>query len=823
MATAMLRVLASMALVVAVLLPIAADSRLASAVALGDVDCDADVDSVDALKVLQDSAGIPTSADCLQDAADTDCDGDRDAVDALRILQHLSGQQPGTPLGCTPIGTEAAAPPMVLNEVRFLEADSAPEFVELKNVGDEAASVGGLALVSESSASFDVPTEAAEVPPGGVIVIIFDGQDTVDGATVHADTDAFLDDESDSVELQAGGTALDRVAWGDGRGDSVRLSRGAIVDDLVTGMSVGRAPTGDEPAMTDWLPYSPVQASPGQPNPQPGVEVLVPVDGSLFATGDVPLDWYGVPGAAQYRVQVATEDSFAAPFTDETVTASAFTAAGLATGEYFWRVDAVDGEGGSAGFSQSASFSVDPGLATPSGLDGNVLDVPQIYQRKDTRMLHMQTTTQSGPHGWDAEHPDYDPEDLADNTNCALAALAMVNEFFGGSLSQDRLGTFLNRFQPALPPRPEFDLYYDRGTTRLEMRWMYEWALGSFQEIKLAPNPDDAWTFLMAAIDGGVPLVAFMPGHAFVAKGYANHEGKRYVIVNDPSIGEFAVQNLPGLLLYFYGPSPDAEDVTGRTEEASVHTDTDNDGLVDFDEEVRFETDPNDFDTDDDGLGDKGDISQRWKFFDEYGHFPSPDHDSDELRHAHDCDNDNDGILDSQDPDSYTVPPVVLEPVACTARLAGESHSTEIFPSSTEVWRIDATGLIFVTNDDPVATGQEEFDVIAGTLRFRATGENHHGCAVDEDLTVPVVNSQSNTTYIRIEHDVNTYLGAGSTRVDHPITYHCDDHDSVVVQNTLTWLLMSSQPLDDPDKLEGMFVGELTPNTTYEWSLMRID
>jgi hypothetical protein len=35
---------------------------------------------------------------------DVDCDGDVDAVDALRILRYVAGLDPGQPPGCTPIG-----------------------------------------------------------------------------------------------------------------------------------------------------------------------------------------------------------------------------------------------------------------------------------------------------------------------------------------------------------------------------------------------------------------------------------------------------------------------------------------------------------------------------------------------------------------------------------------------------------------------------------------------------------------------------------------------------------------------------------------------
>lgn len=71
-------------------------------VLVGDVDCDEDVDAVDALFTLQNVAGVraasgkcpPPSGSLFQGAADADCDLDVDAVDALFVLQHVAGSRP---------------------------------------------------------------------------------------------------------------------------------------------------------------------------------------------------------------------------------------------------------------------------------------------------------------------------------------------------------------------------------------------------------------------------------------------------------------------------------------------------------------------------------------------------------------------------------------------------------------------------------------------------------------------------------------------------------------------------------------------------------
>jgi len=68
----------------------------------GDVDCDGDVDAVDALFILQYVVGLrfgsdqcPAPVDHLYlPAADVNCDGGVDAVDALFVLQHVVGLRP---------------------------------------------------------------------------------------------------------------------------------------------------------------------------------------------------------------------------------------------------------------------------------------------------------------------------------------------------------------------------------------------------------------------------------------------------------------------------------------------------------------------------------------------------------------------------------------------------------------------------------------------------------------------------------------------------------------------------------------------------------
>ncbi|TMB98798.1 MAG: glucose sorbosone dehydrogenase [Chloroflexi bacterium] len=71
----------------------------------GDVDCDQVIDSVDALLLLRQAAGISTQVPCATSGGDVNCDGKITSVDALHVLRYAAGLPSMTPAGCTPVGS----------------------------------------------------------------------------------------------------------------------------------------------------------------------------------------------------------------------------------------------------------------------------------------------------------------------------------------------------------------------------------------------------------------------------------------------------------------------------------------------------------------------------------------------------------------------------------------------------------------------------------------------------------------------------------------------------------------------------------------------
>jgi hypothetical protein len=71
----------------------------------GDVSCKGAVDAVDALQVLQETAGIVHLGFCINVAGDVNCDSQINSIDSLQILRHIAGLAVSAAEGCLPMGT----------------------------------------------------------------------------------------------------------------------------------------------------------------------------------------------------------------------------------------------------------------------------------------------------------------------------------------------------------------------------------------------------------------------------------------------------------------------------------------------------------------------------------------------------------------------------------------------------------------------------------------------------------------------------------------------------------------------------------------------
>jgi hypothetical protein len=327
----------------------------------------------------------------------------------------------------------------------------------------------------------------------------------------------------------------------------------------------------------------------------------------------------------------------------------------LAPGAYLWRVQAIGADGSASGFSEPSDFVIATGVALAiADTAGKHLAVPVLAQHKDTGMLLLERNVETGAHAWDKDHGALDPRDPADNKNCAIAMVAMISAFYGGNLSQDRIGYEVLQRRGANPPGPEGDLMYGHGIAGLEASEAFRFALGSVTEGGLMTF-DDMWNTIVKEIGAGRPVPGANSHHGFVVTGYQVTGGHRLISINDPWHGRTYKVDIDHSLI----PASDFNlwllpaDPTVRHQEAGVTADSDGDGVVDFDETGRFHTKPNDKDSDGDSLSDKQDIitgvfDPKWGYVvrrDELGR----DFDSDGNPTELDKDSDEGGCLDGEE------------------------------------------------------------------------------------------------------------------------------------------------------------------------------
>ena len=643
---------------------------------------------------------------------------------------------PSSPASAPPSGTAAtaapptgpvavapsAAPPTVaagleLAEVRFAPLPGDPQFVEIANAGSAAVPLAGLTLKVGATPVAIAPAESA-LGPGERLLVALDGPKDPESHVVHV---AAQVGAAGSVQLlDAGGRALDHVSWGAGQPNGVSLSAGDFgIDTVAPGTTIGRPPGAVDPFQpTDWVAYPPASATPGAPNPIPQVAILLPIDGAIVDAQEI-LGWSSVVGAASYRVQIASDVSFATPVMDTTVSEPQIGIASLAAGRYVWHVQAIGADGGTSTVSDPSGFDLTAGVvqiapaafhpgtpptADPPRVDdpGKQLNVPMLYQRKDTAMLLLEEPHEHAPMAWDTPHFPPNGADPADNKNCAVAMVAMVNNYYKGDLNEDRIGYEVLKDRQ---PGPEQDLVFGEGLSIPRTNAAFAFALGA--PVTFVPeyaSYNEAWTAITAAIDAGHPVPGANTRHGFVITGYAITNGKRVVTINDPAHGvthfDIDAVSLPSTSLSLW-LLPDG--LTGTKQETSVTTDSDGDGVVDFDETERFQTDPHDVDTDADKVHDKQDIASG-VFDAEHGYAA---HREDGGR-----DWDGDGIPTERDPDS--------DNGGCQD--GEEDKDANGHRNGTETWNFDVT-------DDTC------FDLM-GTITYHRVSTNDAGNGERSDATL---------------------------------------------------------------------------------------
>ncbi|MGH8014937.1 MAG: hypothetical protein ACREBV_01960 [Candidatus Zixiibacteriota bacterium] len=542
--------------------------------------------------------------------------------------------------------------------------------------------------------------------PGDFLKIYFgvgaDDLDFTDGrGSVYSDGDSLVFDKfSDGAALYEdpnnSSTIVDATFWssngtgpfGSALSDAVSAgiwSSGDYFDSDTsrTFNTYGLCPDGaDHNDASDWRTFGWGEYHLSWSGPNNPIQITPPNGGLLNDYSSV-LTWADRPFADSFQVQIDNNSSFTSPEINVRTSSTSYTVSGLGNGSYHWRVRVYEGGILKAPFTVY-QMTIDPLAISGSSSRTSVqLGVTRLIQHKDSRLLCIYDHRNSvrpgcelaaGSNGpWDGEHATGEAHvDGCEHCQmyCSRAVIAMVNNYYTGNLSQDRISYELFYDNN---PGPEADLGHMQGTARgatggahgIRQRWqIYEWALGS---AVTRANGKPSFAVIQANIDAGRPIYIDGADHATLVYGYyfENLQGNPTpaVYIHNPWPGtsgfsSYAAWEPDGSGWadggYFIIP-PGYNSNNAIDQEASVTTDTDGDGAMNFDEQAvrNFHSVQNDVDTDDDQVNDKEEI-MNYTHHDRGSFHPLhdnnalgfPDVDNDGNRAENDCDSDNDGDFD---------------------------------------------------------------------------------------------------------------------------------------------------------------------------------
>jgi hypothetical protein len=580
-------------------------------------------------------------------------------------------------------------------------------FVEIFNAGIAAQFLGGWGI-TDVDGSLLATLPSANLPGGAFLFVYFgsgsDELDFSDGTgTYYTNGDSIVFNPSaDGIALyQSPGdptSLVDAVFWS----TTGMVPSGASYSDAVTaeiwilgdfvehpppgGFSTfGLCPDGvDHNISSDWREFrwGPYHLSwAGTANP---IQIS-PYHGGLLDEYSSVLTWGSLPFADSFLVEVDNDSLYGSPeFSTTTVDTSVTLPGPLEPSFYYWRVRLYE-SGVLLNSHVTYQFVHFPDSIINSRARGMV-GVNRLIQHKDTKLLCLWEQgasdtrpgcdeTGDGNNGpWDGEHettvghvegirialPGWDF--IINGCEhcrwyCSRASIAMINNHFEGDLSQDRISYeifFGNQ------DGPEGDLGHNEGTYLgahngphgTGERWqVYEWAMGA----AVTHNPGKTpFATIKAEIDEGRPIYVSTGAHASVLVGYIDLNLPGFhlqgVYINNPWPGASSFHTYDSWVCAYCFLLP-AGYVAGSAidQELSVTIDSDDDGIMDFDEQVvrNFHSDLSLKDTDKDQVEDKAEI-RNYTFHDQPGYHEGhdnddvlfPDVDRDSLRAENDCDSD---------------------------------------------------------------------------------------------------------------------------------------------------------------------------------------
>ncbi|MBN2442648.1 MAG: lamin tail domain-containing protein [Spirochaetales bacterium] len=589
-----------------------------------------------------------------------------------------------------------------INEIMFFPEENDSEWVELYNGSAGQIDIAGYHICNAYGNIYRIPDTLPPVPSDAFVLIIFNGDShsindlsfTDDAlAVLYSDKKNVFDDEGDVCALftsipykvktirgfvtwgnidQKGGKAQSflkyskaKKLWSDKKGRVYnRLPEitgpAAIVQ---RGGSLVLVDSGEGKYQSTAVPCRPEYITPGAKNTLPSPQLWMPRDQLDTSADNFTFSWLPV-GSSHYEIQICrdmqckeivvhkeglTEPNFRPAFPLERYVT------------YYWRVRAVRAES-IGNWSEVRTFTIAFPEEAGSGFDEegplfeedeppsgapNPLGVPSRAARKDSLLLCVDGCDQAH---WDSSNAEPSAQHGHSTWYCWAAAAQMLAWYMGGDLLQDEIvatvhGNITGAPQPYpdLPygTEPEDSLPHGShaGASKAQDYQAVRYALQATQAQlhEQTTKPTDAE--LQGFIDDGRPLWYENGGHAMIIDGYRTQGGvfqARFLNTdNNGTIAWRSWANEP----FRWCLVPELG-LTGKIKDSRLDTDSDGDGIMDFDEDERFPTDKDIPDSEWDGVFDKADVASYTL------RGISADIDGDGTRAEVDPDSDDGGVID---------------------------------------------------------------------------------------------------------------------------------------------------------------------------------
>ncbi|MCQ2109837.1 MAG: hypothetical protein MJZ05_13880 [Fibrobacter sp.] len=334
--------------------------------------------------------------------------------------------------------------------------------------------------------------------------------------------------------------------------------------------------------------------------------------------GTLKLSWIPVKGAKAYSVSVFDNQN---QLVFEKDVETAFIDLKLKSGEYHWSVVSIDANGLKEKAGAANTFYYIENISENIDLlsEGWVLGVEPIGARKDTKMIVTAWGNQAEVNGWNRIHTLSENMTDEETWRCWVVGVNMLNRYFGGTLTQDEIKRGATRATQASNLSSHFDFML--GNMGAGDDDMVDAAFNfAFNEVPKKQTGMPSLSVVKNALLDGKPLYVSVQSsenskHIMVVDGYG-------VIKNDVTDGKTKYFSKGEVLYHFLNIDNNAGSIWinpnsytfesyrivekptyVKNRDYRVANDADGDGLVDFDEQVRFVSlDKDHYDSDRDGV-----------------------------------------------------------------------------------------------------------------------------------------------------------------------------------------------------------------------------